>query len=208
MSVRLCEDCCQWIWSKNDCCPDCGSSVSELRDPQAVSGRLRNTIGSATEQLGHVRVVRRKLPTDGMLFATEHGLFFLPHRTVTAQRLIEENHSSILFRMAATCFAPLALLLPFVKSKRLTVKTVEEQEPIRLTKDRWDLLPDLLPRMPGALFLAAREVLKVINTRKRWTFQRLNGSQLKIDPLAPDVFEQRLQTLLATEKWRSITESP
>lgn len=206
MSVRLCQDCSQWIWSKSGCCSDCGNLADEAIDPDLVARRFRSLIGAAGEQLGHVRIARRKLPTDGLLYSTEHGLFFLPHRTVTAQRLVEENQSSVLWQIAAAAWAPLHLILPFVKSKRVSIRTVHEQEPIRLGEDNLHLLPDLLPRMPGAFFLAAKDVATVRSSRKRWLFERTNGSQIKIEPLSEQIFAQRMNQLLATEKWRSITE--
>ncbi len=205
MSVRLCQDCGQWIWSNTGCCTDCGNLADEAIDADLIARRFKPRIGSVDSPMGHVRVSRRKLPTDGILYSTEHGLFFLPHRTVTAQRLVEENQSSLLWHIAAILWAPLHLILPFVRSKKMSVQLVEEQEPIRLNDTNLHLLPDLLPRMPGAFFLAAKDVASVRGSRKSWLFERTNGSKVKIEPLSAQVFEQRMNELLATERWRSTT---
>ncbi len=166
------------------------------------ANRMRPLIGRVHRSLGHVKLQRRHFPNDGVLYETEHGLFFLPHRVVQAARLVEEQAASPLWRVAAALWAPLWLVLPFVKTKRVKTKLVEEAEPIRLHGDDLQRLSELLPRLPGSFFVAAKDIATVRTKRRIWVIERFTGSKLTIDPLTTDVFGERMEQLRNKDHWR------
>ena len=135
MSALLCQECTQWVWSRDDRCPNCTDTLVEQPDTIEVAERARGTVGHVVGRIGHVRVRRRRLPNDGVLYETSNGLFFLPYQTVTATRLVEESGGSPLWSIAAVLWSPLLFILPFVRSRELREREVEEQEPVRLAGD-------------------------------------------------------------------------
>lgn len=167
-----------------------------------VANRMRPLIGRVHRSLGYVKLQRRHFPNDGVLYETEHGLFFLPHRVVQTAQLVEEQAASPLWRVAAAIWAPLWFVLPFVKTKRVKTKLVEETEPIRLLGDDLQRLSELLPRLPGAFFLAAKDIATVRTKKRVWVIERFTGSKLMIEPLTTDVFGERMEQLRNKDHWR------
>lgn len=208
MSIRLCQDCYQWVQAPTGRCPDCDSPVPEVFDPVAVAERVRAASGETVGPLGDVRIHRKGLPADGMLFETRFGVLFLPHRTVTVERLIEENSSSWLWKIAASVWAPFLFLSWFFKRKRTRLKLVDELEPVQVTADRMHLLPDLLTRLPGAAFIPVRQMARFQRVRSRWRIERINGSVFLFEPLSPAAFAQRCLQLQSHEQWRVAMGAP
>lgn len=207
MSSRLCQQCCQWVYSRDGLCPDCHDLLPDSSDLEALAHRARSLTGTVLRPLGHVSLKRKKLPTEGMLYQTQLGFFFLPHRIVTATKLVEEESTSLLWRIAATLWMPLWFVLPLVKRKRVRSKLVAEAEPIHIDRGKLHLLPDLLPRIPGAFFLAARDVSAVRDRRKWWIFERFAATSLTIEPVNPESFRQHLSELATNDPWRMALES-
>ncbi|MDA0586766.1 MAG: hypothetical protein O2820_02210 [Planctomycetota bacterium] len=206
MTVRLCQACCQWVWTKNERCPGCDDAVSEYIDPVDVARQVRSTVGEVVGKIGHVRIHRKRLPADGILYETQNGLFFLPHRNVTVKRLVEENSSSPFWTIAGILWSPLIFLLPFLKKQRLRETDVQESQPVRLTGTDLQLLPDLLPRMPGALFISVGDIQKIRLKGQRWVIRRFAGGETTIEALAAEPFRVRMEGLLSSDSWRMVSD--
>ncbi len=176
----------------------------DVPDSDEVTQRARSAIGQVIGRIGHVRVQRHRLPNDGVLYETSNGLFFLPYQTVVATRLVEESGGSPLWSVAALLWAPLVFVLPFVRSRQLREKQVQEDEPVRLTGDELQRLPELLGQMPGAFFVALRDLRSVDRKGNRWVLRRMSRTALTLTPLAGDAFSQRMQDLLASDAWCAI----
>lgn len=204
MSIRLCQECCQWFWSHAERCPQCQDSWAETIDPDVLAQRLRPLVGIIHGRIGHVEIKQKRLPSEGLLYETDLGLFFLPHRNVTVTRLVEEGRSSPLWHLATMIWAPLMFVLPFIRAKKLTEKDVQENHPLRLHGDNLQRLPDLLGRMPGSIYIATRDISSVKLRRKRWHIQRMSGGTLVIEPISFESFNHRMQDLTETDQWRSI----
>lgn len=202
MSARLCQQCCQWIWSRDGLCPDCQDLLPESYEVEKIAQRARGLTGAVLRPIGHVKLKRKKLPTDGVLYVTETGLFFLPHRMVLATKYVEEQSTSLLWRIAAVIWMPLWFFLPLVRRKRLRAKVVQEASPIQLNGSDLQLLPDLLPRVPGAFFIPAREVAVVRDRRRQWIVERFAGPNVVIEPVSPDAFRKHLAELGKIDLWR------
>lgn len=206
MAARLCQQCCQWVWSRDGLCPDCHDLLPERYDIDSIAHRARALTGTVLRPIGHVTLKRKKLPTEGVLYQTQLGFFFLPHRIVTSTKVIEEVSTSLFWRIAAVLWMPLWFVLPFVKRKRVRRKIVEEAEPIQLDASKLHVLPDLLPRVPGAFFLAAKEVSSVSDRRKLWIFDRFAAPSLTIEPVSPEAFRQYLAELSQHDPWRIVLD--
>jgi hypothetical protein len=206
MTVRLCQACCQWVWTKNERCPGCDDAVADEIGPVEFARQIRPTIGDVLGKIGHVRVNRKRLPADGILYETQNGLFFLPHRNVTVTRLVEENSSSPFWTIAGILWSPLLFLLPFLRKQKLRETHIEESQPVRLSGENLQLLPELLPRMPGALFIAVRDIQRVRSKRNRWIIRQCDGGEIRLDPLAGEMFRVRMVEVLKSHSWRTVTD--
>jgi hypothetical protein len=169
----------------------------------AIADRLRPRVGAIFERIGHVHIKQKRLPSEGLLYETEFGMFFLPHRNVTVTRLVEEGRSSPLWNIASIVWAPLMFVLPFIKAKKLTQKDVQENHPLRLKGESLQRLPDLLGRMPGSIYVASRDVTSIKPKGKRWHIKRLNGGSLTFEPVSSEAFSKRMHQLLESDQWRS-----
>ena len=199
MSIRLCQECCQWVSTRDAYCPDCQDALPETINPDEVDGRFRSVVGEVRGRMGHVRIVRRKLPSDGVFYETANGLFFLPYRTVTKRRLVEQSATSPMWTVAAVLWSPLMFLSPFLKRRELREKDFVENEAIRLGKDDLHLLPDFLSRVAGAFFLPIRDIRAITGKRGQWTIERSSsGSTIRIRPIADGPFGQALQQFSET----------
>jgi len=193
------------VWTKNERCPGCSNSVSETLDPDDFARQIRPEIGDVLGKIGFVQIRHRRLPADGTLYETRNGLFFLPHRGVQVTRFVEEHTSHPLVTVAALLFAPLIFLLPFLKTKKMRETKVRESHPVRLRGDDLQLLPELLPRMPGAFFVGIRDIHQIRSRKRRWTISRLSGADITLEPLAHDAFEVRMKNILDSDTWTSVT---
>lgn len=197
MSNRLCQECCQWVFTRDGRCPDCQDALPETINPEELDGRFRNVVGQVLGRMGHVRIVRRKLPSDGVFYETANGLFFLPYRSVTKRRLVEQSSSSPWWTVASVLWSPLMFLSPFLKRRELREKDFVENEAIRLGKDDLHLLPDFLSRVTGAFFLPTRDIRTVTENRGHWIVDRSLGPRIKIHPIADSLFAQAMQQFCA-----------
>ena len=202
MAVRLCQQCCQWVWSRSGLCPDCQDLLSDEINRESIASRARNITGAVLRPLGHVALIRKRLPNDGVLYLTEQGLFFLPHHRVLSTQLVEEKSTSLLWRLATAIWLPLWLLTPFMRRKRIRAKVVEEVQPICLNDSELQLLPDLLPRIPGTYFIAARDVSTMRHRGRRWTIDRFNGPALLIEPVNANAFKSQIEDMTQLDAWR------
>jgi len=179
--------------------------VTEHLDPDAFAVQIRPVMGEVTGKIGFVHIRHRHLPADGTLFETRNGLAFLPHRGVQVTRFVEEHTSHPLATVAALLFGPLIFVLPFLKTKKLRETQVEKSQPVRLTGDDLQLVPELLPRMPGAFFVGIQDIHQIRSRRRRWTISRISGANITLDPVAHDAFETRMQNILDLDSWQSVT---
>ena len=198
MPIRLCQECCQWVSTRGGRCPDCQDALPETINPEDSDSRFRDVVGQVQGRMGHVRVLRRKLPSDGVIYETVNGLFFLPYRTVTKCRLVEQSASSPLWSVAAVLWSPLMFLSPFLKRRELREKEFVEIEAIRLGKDDLHLLPDFLSRVAGAFFLPIRDIRGITENRGQWTIERSIGSKIRIRPIADGPFCQAIKRFAET----------
>lgn len=206
MTIQLCQECCQWVWSRTDRCPECQDALDRTADPDEIAQRIRPIIGDVVQRIGHVRIPRKRLPHDGVLYQTTNGLFFLPYQTVTATRMVEVSAGSPMWTIAALLWAPLMFVLPFIKGKRITEKQFQESEPVRLEEKDLHLLPDLLPRLPGAFFAPMRDMLSIRRKRNGWKVARMNRTSMYLEPLAGAAFGLRMEDLLQSDLWSSLAD--
>ncbi|MFP6764200.1 MAG: hypothetical protein VB858_11290 [Planctomycetaceae bacterium] len=205
MSVRLCHACSQWVWTKNERCPGCANTVYEHLDPVVYASQIRPAIGDVLGKIGFVKIRHQHLPTDGTLYETQNGLFFLPHRGVQVTRFVEEHSSNPVATVAAILFAPLIFLLPFLRKRQLRETTVEKIEPVRLRGDDIQLLPELLPRMPGAFFVGLPDIQQIQFKKRRWTICRFSSADIVLEPISTEAFEARMKSILDSDSWQSVT---
>jgi hypothetical protein len=198
MSIRLCQECCQWVFTRDGRCPDCQDALPETINPEESDGRFRGVVGEVLGRMGHVRVARRKLPPDGVFYGTANGLFFLPYRTVTKRRLVEQSAASPMWTIASILWSPLMFLSPFLKRRELREKDFIEIEAIRLGKEDLQLLPDFLSRVPGTFFLPTRDIRAITQKRGQWIVERSIGPKITIQPVADGPFAQAIQQFLDT----------
>jgi hypothetical protein len=198
MSIRLCQECCQWVWTRDGRCPNCQDVLSKTVHPEESDVRFRAVVGEVRGRMGHVHIPRRKLPTDGILYETANGLFFLPHRSVTRRRLVEQPASSPMWTLAAVLWAPLMFLSPFLQRRELLAKDFIESEPIRLSQEDLQLLPDFLSRVIGTFFLPTRNIRSIRQKRNQWVIERAVGPTMTFQPIADGPFTQEMQHFLDT----------
>lgn len=206
MSIRLCQECSQWVWTRAGRCPDCQDALPETNNPDESTSRFQTLIGTVHGRIGYVRIPRRKLPAEGVLYETERGLFFLPHQTVTRTRLVESHSSSPMWTVAAALWTPLVILLPFLKGQQLKEQPVQETEPVRLTRDNLHLLPELLSRHPGSFFVPLSAVRSIRAKPNQWKIERIRGAPITIQPAEAIAFTQRMNELLAADAWKFLTD--
>lgn len=196
MSIRLCQECCQWVSTRDGRCPDCQDTLPETIRPEDSDAMFRNMVGQVRGRMGHVRIVRRKLPSDGVIYETANGLFFLPYRSVTKRRLVEQSAASPMWTVASVLWSPLMFLSPFLRRRELREKDFVEYEAIRLGKDDLQLLPEFLSRVTGALFLPVRNIRAITEKRGRWIIERSIGTKLIIQPIADGPFSQSIEQFI------------
>ena len=196
MSIRLCQECCQWVLARGGLCPDCQDVLPETVHPEDTDARFRSIVGEVRACMGHVRLPRRKLPVDGVLYETANGLFFLPDRPVTRRRLVEQSASSPMWAVASVLWSPLMFLSPFLNRRELREQDVIEHEPVRLGQPDLQLLPDFLSRVAGAFFIPVRNIRAIRQKRHQWIVERLTGPAVRFQPAGDDSFDRLMQQFL------------
>src|SRR5687767_2333358 len=114
-SLLLCHECFDWAEPAHGHCPQC-LSVVDAALPDPSPDELRRSLGDVLLRLGEVRLLRRRLPDRGLLYATTRGLYFVPHQVrYVEETLPEPEGPGLWWALAAIVFTPVAILLPFVK---------------------------------------------------------------------------------------------
>lgn len=177
-------------------CPDCQEALPATVSPEETDTRFRSLVGDGRRRIGHIRILRRSLPTDGFLYETSNGLFFLPDRSLIRRRLVEQPASSALWSLASVLWAPLMFVSPFLKRRELCETDIIENVPIRLEGEDLQLLPDFLSRISGAFFLPARNIRSVRRKRNRWIIARIIGDNIEFQPIVDGTFSHEMQRFL------------
>jgi hypothetical protein len=200
MSLLLCCECFAWVEPVRDRCPDCQQSL-DSSTPDPPLSRLERVIGELISPLGEVRIDRKLLPDQGLLYRTSNGLYFLPHRVERETQLVPtcDAETSLLWSLAALAWSPLALVAPFLKRKtQLVEKQVRVFRPHELECTQSDLLPTFLMQNPGVFFVPRESILAVERRRHCWRIVRVHGVALKITPLdGIPAFEEQMDDLVA-----------
>ncbi|MFQ5730866.1 MAG: hypothetical protein ACE5KM_02810 [Planctomycetaceae bacterium] len=206
MRLLLCHECLFWVTPQRGRCPECDHTLdSGVADPSTDA--LDRLIGPAVGPIGCVRLKREMLPDRGTLYETANGLYFVPHTMMRRVELVERTQTgrSLLWMLAAIAFAPLILVLPFLRFKRLAAEEVAVFVPSRLTDEQRHRLGQLLMDNPGAFFVPRTAIRRFARRRRRWVIERRFGSALKIRPDAdPLEFERQLQGLLDRDPWKAL----
>lgn len=196
MSIRLCQECSQWVSTRHGRCPDCHETLPESVSFDETDARFRQLVGDGQCRLGQIRILRRTLPTDGILYETSNGLFFLPDRPLIRRRLVEQSAASSVWSLAAVLWTPLMFLSPFLKRRELRTKDIVENVPIRLEHEDLKLLPDFLSRIAGAFFLPTRNIRGVRQKRNQWVVERIVGTDITFRPITSSSFSTEMQRFL------------
>lgn len=80
MTLLLCPECCQWREPTAGRCPVCAGTL-DLAVPDPATDVIANEIGDLQGLLGLAEISRTRLPKHGQLWATTHGLLFVPHES-------------------------------------------------------------------------------------------------------------------------------
>ena len=201
MSLLLCDECFTWVEPLQERCPDCQQTLdSSTADPPL--SRLERVIGRLVDVLGEVRVDRKLLPDQGLLYRTDNGLYFLPHRVDRQTRLVAatDMETSFLWSLAGLAWAPLVLVAPFLKKKNTYVeREVRVFRPHRLSPDQSELLPELLMQNPGVFFVSRDNIRAVERRRGCWRVVRMHGPALKLTPIHnKHHFDEQMDGLVAS----------
>lgn len=197
MPLLLCHECFFWVESREGRCPECDHPMDTgVADPSIDA--LERIIGRPVGALGCVRIRRRLLPELGTLYETGNGLFFAPHVMSSRVELVEKRATgrSLMWTLASVAFAPLILVLPFLRFRNMSAEEVPVYEPIRLPDDDRDALARLLMENPGAFFVARTMIRRVRRRWGRWRIERRSGSALRLLPGSdPHEFDARMEEL-------------
>ncbi len=206
MSLLLCHECFTWVRPVDGRCPQCLQPVEQAM-PDPPLHVLQAEIGEVLHRIGEVKVRRRKLPDQGMLYATTNGLYFIPHLSERVTELIETHSagSSMLWSLAALVWAPLMLVLPFVKSKQLKARDVQVVRPQYLSPDDSHQLPQFLMDNPGVFFVSLKSIRLVERKRNRWSIVRAQGTPVNFKPVfSPQVFHRQMAELIESDSWQHV----
>ena len=204
-SLLLCHECFDWVEPSNGHCPQC-LSVVDAAAPDPSPDELRRVLGDVLLRLGEVRLLRRRVPDRGLLYATTRGLYFLPHQVRYVEETKQEQVGpSLGWIVAAVFITPVALLLPYLKSKRLRRVDRPVHSPIWLTAEDSLRLPDLLMDNPGALFIPLAGIRHVEQRGRRWHVDRRMGRRVSFECVdTPPLLPQRLRELAALAEWQAV----
>lgn len=206
MAFLLCHECYSWVEPQDGRCPECVNGFDPAT-PDPPLHELQMAIGQIISRVGEVKVQRKMLPDRGMLYATSNGLFFLPHEMQHITRMVENNGggTSLLLLLAGMIWAPLGLLLPFLKTSRLQAAKIKILRPRFLTPDDSHRLAELLMENPGVFFVPKKSILAMRRRRKHWLIERRQSPRLKLKPSAnTGRFESRMAELAECRTWESV----
>lgn len=200
MSFLLCRQCYTWVDPPEDGrCPECERIIdSGMPDPPLH--KLQAEIGEIVSRAGEVRVQRKMLPDQGMLYVTTEGLFFLPHRLEQVPRMVEStaDTAAIMWSLAAVAWTPLALVLPLMRSKRRTIGSVPVFRPQLITRDQSRLLPVLLMENPGVFFVPRNSIRIISRRHHTWRLERWQGTPIMLKAIGNRLrLQMRIEALLS-----------
>lgn len=209
MALLLCHECYFWVPPRNGRCPECDHGI-DSGSPDPSADALDRVVGSALRPLGGVHMPRRLLPERGTLYETANGLYFLPHVMLRRLELVERTEAgrSLMWTLASVAFAPLILVLPFLRFRKLTQEEVPVFEPAPLPDPERDQLGRRLLENPGAFFVPRKSIRRLKRRRGRWIIERRVGRKLKLRPehdngqLGEEMFQ-----LLQQDVWRHIDDA-
>lgn len=170
MPLLLCSDCLQWREPFNGGCPVCGV-VLEIFVPDPAEDFLAESLGDLQNELGHVSLSRRILPTRGRLFTTTHGLLFVPDESsvfVLSRDEKSRNQQQAWITRVASRIARIAKSIAGHRPRSLRA-----DDALR-AKDR-HAVARLLLSDPGVWFLSRAAIACWRRQRKRWEFIRPDG---------------------------------
>ncbi len=186
MALVLCHECLNWVEATEGWCDHC-AAVVRVEEPDPPVEELAERIGRVVRLLGEVRLKRRKLPSVGMLYATEKGLLFVPHVRESPPRrepLDREARGRLLLWTLFTSLVPLVGVFT-------SVSGLPERRPSR--RRRWRPRPlglihspapaQVLLSDPGVVFVRADLVQSVERRRSWWVVHRVRGSTFRFRPL-------------------------
>lgn len=204
-ALLLCHECYDWVVPTQGHCPECLSVVDDAR-PDPSYDDLRETLGDVLLRIGEVRLLRRRLPDRGLLYATTRGLCFLPHQVQYVREVREEQVGpGFGWLVASLFFSPLAIILPFLKSKRLKPVERPVHSPIWLTEQDSSRLPDLLMDNPGALFVPLQGIRVLEHRGRRWHVDRRLGRRISFEAAdQPHLLPERFRELTGLVDWRPL----
>lgn len=208
MPLLLCHECFFWVESRDGRCPECDHPMDTgIPDPSIDA--LERIIGPAIAPLGCVRIRRRLLPELGTLYETGNGLFFAPHVVRRRVELVEKTAAgrSFMWMMASVVFAPLILVLPFLRFRNLRAEEVPVYEPVRLPEADRDALGRMLMENPGAFFVSRNAVRRIRRRWGRWRIVRRIGPVLRLSPESdPREFDVQMHDLVRRDTWRQAAQ--
>ena len=178
---------------------------SSVADPPTDA--LDRLIGPAMRPIGCVRLQRSLLPDRGTLYETANGLYFVPHTMTRRVELVERTEAgrSLLWMLASMAFAPLILVMPFLRFKRLTTTEVAVLIPSELSEDQQQQLGRMLIDNPGAFFIPRKAIRRFARRWRRWEIQRQFGTPLRLRAETdPDEFDTQLEGLLNRDPWKAL----
>lgn len=157
-------------------------------------------------RLGMVRIPRRHLPGQGLLYATTRGLFFVPHRLEQVTRYEERQVGPPLFwRLAGLLWMPLHLVLLVFQSREVRQIQVAEPRPQILAPGEGSILPELLMENPGAFFLPLNSIRQIERRKDRWIIDRIYGGRVVIQADADrNMFDNQMASHLETPNWKHV----
>lgn len=208
MSLFLCHECFSWVKPDGERCPSCWQTL-DAEAPDPTLEHLASVMGEVVSCLGEIAIDRPRLSQQGMLYATTHGLYFLPHKTTYHTELVESriNGPSFLWIVASVIWSPLMFVLPFIKRKG---PLVEQKMPI--SKPRFlsaidsSRLPGILMENPGVFFVPRKDIRQIDRKRQRWTIERRLGPHLTLKPHSDRKrFHQKMSELMTSENWTHST---
>ena len=206
MSFLLCHECFTWIEPFGGRCPECQQSI-DLATPDPPLHQLQRAMGQVLFRVGEVRVRRPMLPNHGILYATTNGLYFVPHRIERVTQMVQAESlgTSLFWSIAASLWAPLMFVLPFVKTQHMKATHVPVFRPEILTpRDSWRL-PEMLMQNPGVFFVPKKAIRIVSRKRRSWRIERFHRPPLKLKPIARcSHFHGRMIDLLACDTWQDL----
>jgi len=204
-SYFLCSHCLNWVRPHGGHCPECSAGI-DIDEPDPPLDQLRDVIGDVTARLGAVRIPRKSLPGNGMLYATTRGLFFVPHRVEHVTRYEERASSPPLFwRILALFSWPLHLTLLLFRGREVREVIVAEQRPHVVREHESDLLPEMLMDNPGAFFLPLNSIRMIERRRDRWLIDRLYGGRITVlSESDHKQFDQEMCSHLESPHWKHV----